>query len=256
MSRTGSIRPARLGMKALAAAAVGLLASFTTGVIAVQAAPGDESHATGTYLSGTLLANLTPLQLAQLGSASADNDGTQPTQTESNPLNATVLQSLVIDIGGGLQIPLDVADAGALSSFAQAEADGSSVGASGLVGSDGAIGVGEVDPADVPSPMTLDLSDALGAEFTDEISDLGLELGATSANAVSLGGGQPVGDYEIVGSQLVISSATLSGVTAAIDGLTDDLTTAVNLLTGEDGSLVDEVTDVASDVLGLLSLGE
>ncbi|MDO7882731.1 IPT/TIG domain-containing protein [Salinibacterium soli] len=255
MSRSRSVRPARFGLRALAALAAGLLASFTTGVIAVQAAPGDESHATGTYLSGSLLNSLTPTQLAEIGSAAADNDGTQATQTENNALNATVLQSLAIDIGGGLQIPLNVADAGALTSFAQAEADGSSVGASGLVASDGAIGVGEVDPGDVPSPMTLDLSDVLGATFAAELANLTLALEATSASATADNGGTPVGDYEIAGSTLTINSNTVAGLSDEIGLLLDAVESDVNDLTGPDGSLVDGVFDVADSVFGLLGLG-
>jgi hypothetical protein len=247
-------------VEGIAALVVATSLAFSSGVIAGNAAAGDESHATGTFLSGNLLDSLTPEQLLLLGTAAANNDGTQATQTVKSDLDATILNALILDIPGGLQIPVTLADVGALASFARAEANGSSLGASGLVTNDGAIGVGAVGPGGVPSPMTLDLTDILGAGFTSEIANLQLELQSISASAESVAAGTPVGDYEIIGTKLYLTSPTIDGISDLLTGPTGptaDLSAAVNALTGSGGSLVGGILAAVQTTLGLgvLELG-
>lgn len=221
--------------------------------LSAGAAPGDESHASGTVLSGTLLAGLTPTQLALIGAAEASNDGTQPTQVEEDDLDATVLQALTIDIGGGVQVPLTLGDAGALQSYARAEADGTSVGAAGMVGDDGAIGVGAPGAGAPPSGLTIDLTDLLSGAIATELTDIDLSLGAVSAGATSTAGGAPVGTYEITGGELVITSSTLADTPVLLAGAITDLETAIAALEGDDGALIDDIVAIP-DLLGVVGV--
>ncbi|MBC7725320.1 MAG: IPT/TIG domain-containing protein, partial [Burkholderiaceae bacterium] len=232
-------------------AAIALVASTTTiFATSATAAVGDSSQATGQFLSGSLLGNLDLATIAELQGVATANDGTQPTQTQSDPLNATVLSALNIDIGGGIQVPLTLADIGAVSEYASSQDNGTSLGASGLVADDGAIGVGAVAPAAPPSAITLTLSDIIGGPLAAELANLSLEVGAVSASASSVAGGTPVGDYEIAGLDLVVVSTTVAGLAGTIQTAVGEVTTAVNALTGPDGSLVTGVVGAVSGVLG------
>ncbi|MEO8094915.1 MAG: IPT/TIG domain-containing protein [Pseudolysinimonas sp.] len=246
----GESRFARWGFKALAALAVATTAVFTVGVLPANATAGDDSHATGAFLSGSMLTNT---QLLAIGSSAADNDGTQATQTDQDNLNATVLNALNITVPGGVQVPLSIADVGALGSFAQAKNDGSSLGASGLVANDGSIGVGAVGAGGVPAPMTLDLADTLGGTLAAEIADLSLELQSLSASAESTAGGAPVGDYEIVGGKILLTSNTIKGLSASLSTLAGNLQGSVDALAGSSGLLSTAVQGIG--LLSSLGLG-
>ena len=93
-----------------------------------------------------------------------------------------MLNALQLNVAGGLQIGLMGVDAGVLDQYAEANADGTSLGASGAVANDGAIGIGPSGPGSSPTAMTLDLSDLLApAVNVAAVTDLSLELGAISA---------------------------------------------------------------------------
>ena len=222
-----------------AVAAVSALALAFAAISApqqAQAAGGDQSRATGTFLSGSLLDTLSPLQLARIGDASAANNGNPTTITNRDDLDATVLQALGIDIGGGIQVPLALLNVGALSSYATASDGATSLGASGLVNDQGAIGVGAL-PAGSPGPLTLNLSQLVGSTLAAELADLSLELGAISARASSTAGATPQGSYEIIGGRLLITSNTLAGTAAAITSLVSTLQASVTALNGPGGTL-------------------
>ena len=253
VTRGRRISPAKTAFAALAAATAFAIAISGFGPVSTaRAVGGDRSSASGTFLSGTLLGSLLPAELARIGTAAAVNPGGAPTQTERDALDATVLDTLSIDIGGGLQIPVNLADVGALSSFAQAQDGATSLGASGLVTNNGAVGVGAVGAGEVNSPMTLDLSDIIGGTLANELTNLNLELGAVSASASSTGGATPQGSYEIVGSRLLLTSNTLAGVTSSVTNLITPLQAAVNGLGGATGGISTAVGGLTSG-LGSLS---
>ena len=108
----------RIGATATALALGGAFALAAP--FSASAADVPESYAEGQFLSGTLLGfDLT--QVLAIESAEAWNDGTQPSQTDKDPLDADVLQDIEIaqeeapqvDLGGVLQI-------GPVAQYAQA----------------------------------------------------------------------------------------------------------------------------------------
>ncbi|PJJ71104.1 IPT/TIG domain-containing protein [Diaminobutyricimonas aerilata] len=226
---------------------------LTLGAGSASAAPGDRSSAEGQFLSGSLLGTLSAPQLALLGSTQAESDGST-NELDRDPLDPSVLEALVVDLPGGVQLPISLADVGLLSSYARADDDATSTGASGLVAESGGIGVGAV-PGGVPGELTLGLEDVLGDEFAAEVADLRFELGALSASATSVEGGQPVGDYEIVGGELVVDSVTLGGITSAVTTTVAELQGSIAGPLADAGTgLSDGVAGVVSDTLGGLGL--
>ncbi|GAA1778304.1 hypothetical protein GCM10009748_08580 [Agromyces lapidis] len=238
-------------------AAVGVIAlTAGGGAVSAQAAPGDESYAEGQFLSGSLLDLIDLSSIIGIDGETASSDGVTP-ETNSTNLDLTALGLLNIDIGGGLQIPLDFADAGVVGQYASAQIDGSSIGASGLISDSGAIGTGVTPaPGVAPGPMSVDLADLLGAEFAGTVSDLDLTLGAISANATATSGGTPAGDYEIASATVVVDSPIVEGITGTVNGAVAELDTAVDGLAGPDGALVDGVLSAVSSVLAVGGLGD
>jgi len=247
-------RIVRASAATLATAGLVALSLFSTGAPA-QAVAGDDSTAESTFLSGTLLANLLPLGI-DLGASSASNDGTQALQTETSGVDALVGATAGV---GAVEVPIVLADAGLLGTFAQAANDGSSIAASGIATVDGDIGVAHIDPEDVPSILSLDLAEILAGGFATELTRLQLDVGAVSSRAESVAAAAATGDYEIVGSQLLLTSDSIAGISATVDSLADTLSASVDAVAGPGGSLLGTVTATASDAfssVGLVSLGD
>ncbi|WP_169738839.1 choice-of-anchor G family protein [Jiangella gansuensis] len=195
--------------------AAGLAPVFAVGawLTPAAAAEGDESRAGARFLDGVVLG--TDLdQIAELAGVEVENLGDPEPVTEANPLDVTLLDSINIDIEGGVQLPLsDIIELGAVNQWATAEDGATSHAATGAVADNGGVGTG-VD-AGFPGNATFDLTDLLGEGLTDLIADVELELGAVSSEAHL----QPVGDdfevvrdYEIAGGRLVITVPLLSGL--------------------------------------------
>jgi LPXTG-motif cell wall-anchored protein len=211
-------------------AAATLLAAGIAPVFAVgawltpaAAAEGDESRAGARFLDGTVLG--TDLdEIAELAGVEVENLGEADPVTEANPLDVTLLDTINIDIEGGIQLPLeDIIKIGAANQWATAEDGAVSHAATGAVADNGAIGTG-VD-AGFPANATFDLTDLLGEGITDTIADVELELGAVSSEAHL----EPSGDdfevsrdYEIAGGELRVTVPLLSGL---------------NLTLGDDGAI-------------------
>jgi len=235
------------------AAAVGAASlSLFGGVTAAHAAPGDVSNASGTFLGGSLLQSIDLDALVNLQGAQATSGGTGDTVTDYNTLDLTALGVVGVEVGGGVQVPIDLGSLGVLGQYASAAPDGSSVGASGAVGSGGVIGTG----APAGGPLTFDLGGAVdalagsvAAGLVDEISDLDLTLEAVSARASQAAPDGPASEYAIAGGRLVIGSATLAGLSAdlntavggvqtSLDGVDTAVNAAVNGLLGALGGVV------------------
>ena len=245
----------RNGRSAIAALSITTLVvgMLTLGAGSASAAPGDRSSAEGQFLSGSLLGTLSAAQLALLGGTHVESDGST-NELDRDPLDPSVVEALLVDLPGGVQLPISLGDVGLLSSYARADDDATSTGASGLVAESGAIGVGAV-PGGEPGDLSLGLGGVLGEEFAAEIADLRLELGAVSASATSVEGGQPVGQYEVVGGELVVDSVTLRGITSAVTTTVTELQASIaGPLTSAGTGLADGVTGVVSDTLGGLGL--
>ena len=211
-----------------------------------------ESYAEGQFLSGTLLGMDLGRVLA-LGSAEARNDGTQPTQTSKDPLDADVLEDYEIAPETSPQIDVgDVLQIGPVAQHAEAHNDGSSFGASGAVADDGAIGVGS-DTSTPPANATFDLEALLGAEFASTLVDLKLELGAIAATA---SGDRNVasGDYSLANAYLTFSSPAIADLTPKVNSALEEVQDALNELVGSNGALIDDVNALLTGIDPLLNL--
>ncbi|MBH0054920.1 IPT/TIG domain-containing protein [Salinibacterium sp. SWN139] len=248
----GLARAVRLTVSAVAAAGLVTLSVFSAGAPA-QAAAGDDSVAESAYLSGSLLSGLLAGELALLGESDASNNGVQALQTDTAGVGALVGLTATV---GGVGVPIALADAGVLRAFSQAANDGSSVAATGLVNVDGDVGVALFGIEDRPSPLSLDLAQVLDAGLASELTALSLEIGATSSRAEAAAPAAATGSYEIVGAELKLTSDTVAGVSATVDGLAGTLSGAVDAVAGPGGSLVGAVSNVALstlDSVGLIS---
>jgi uncharacterized protein (DUF2141 family) len=219
--------------------------SLFGGVTAANAAPGDTSNATGTFLGGSILSLIDLDAIAEIDGAAATNDGTEPTVIDYNTLDLTALGIVNVTVPGGIQVPVDLGSLGVVGQYAEADPDGGSVGASGAVGSGGVIGTGA--PATGPLSVSLGgavdaLAGSVAADLVAELADVDLTLDAVSARASlqATEDGEPelVRDYTIAGGQLVIDSATLSTLTADLNAAVADAQGAVdNVDTGLNSTL-------------------
>jgi hypothetical protein len=224
-------------------------------LVAPLAASADEhleSYAKGQFLSGTV-AGFDLDQIVSLGAAEASNNGTQPTQIQKDPLDADVLDgTVVVSAVDSPQIGLNGVQIGAAAQFARANNDGTSLGASGAITDDGAIGIGE-HQSTPPANATVDLQALLGNEFASTLADLKLELGALAARAEA-DLDVASGDYQIADAVLTFSSPAIANLTPKVDSALDEVVDAVNALLGRNGALVGDVNGLLVDLDPVLNL--
>ncbi|WP_248704796.1 choice-of-anchor G family protein [Curtobacterium sp. MWU13-2055] len=189
----------------------------------------------GRFLSGSAL-GLNLDDILTVTPADAVNTG-GATDTDVHPLDVTALNAVNVNLGGGLNLLGNngILTLGAVNQYAAANADGSSVAASGAVTNTGGIGVGGQDG--VPqSNATLDLSGLIGADLAGALANAQLEVGAVSATAAQAAGpdGAQTGDYGIAGLDLSLTSpalgttvsglrTTLGTLQPTVDGVEDTL---------------------------------
>jgi hypothetical protein len=211
-----------------------------------------ESYAKGQFLSGSI-AGLDLDQIVSLGAAEASNDGTQSAQIEKDPLDADVLDgTVVVESVDSPQVGLDGVQIGPAAQYAEANNDGTSLGASGAIADDGAIGIGE-HQSTPPANATLDLQALLGNEFASTLADLKLELGALAAWAEA-DLETASGDYQIADAVLTFSSPAIANLTPKVDSALDEVVDALNALLGRNGALVGDVNGLLVDLDPVLNL--
>jgi hypothetical protein len=211
-----------------------------------------ESYAKGQFLSGSI-AGLDLDQIVSLGAAEASNDGTQSAQIEKDPLDADVLEgTVVVESVDSPQVGLDGVQIGPAAQYAEANNDGTSLGASGAIADDGAIGIGE-HQSTPPANATLDLQALLGNEFASTLADLKLELGALAAWAEA-DLETASGDYQIADAVLTFSSPAIANLTPKVDSALDEVVDALNALLGRNGALVGDVNGLLVDLDPVLNL--
>lgn len=205
------------------------------------AVPGDVSHAEGQFLSGSLL-GLDAGLVASLNGEIATSDGTADV-TNANNLDLSALGLVNIAVGGGVQVPLSLANAGVVSQYASALSDASSVGASGLVAGDGVIGTGVIPaPGVAPGPLNVNLGQvvgSLGLPGITELANLDLSVGAVSGRAAQAAPGAASGSYEIADAALSFDSPTVAALVGTINTTVAALQGTVN---GLDASLTTSIT--------------
>jgi hypothetical protein len=230
---------------ALAATTAAALLTLTSGIGTALAAPGDTANATGQFLSGNLFA--LPLSaVIDLGGSSASNDGTQGLVVDSDDIDLTALNAVNVQIPGGIQLPLDIAQVGVVSQYAAANEEGASLGASGAVGDQGQIGVDAV-PGQVPGDLNLSLSGVVGSlglnpALLNELANLNLTVGAVSAQATQQAPNPAAGDYEIADLDLSFASPTVASLTGIINTTVATLQTQ---LTGVETALETVIRNLA-----------
>ncbi len=252
--RSGLWTRSRIGRASVKTAAAVGAASLTLfgGVTAANAAPGDLSNATGTFLGGSILSLVNLDDLVQLQGATATNAGSVPTVTDQNTLDLTALGVVNVTVPGGIQVPVDFGSLGVVGQYASADPDGSSVGASGAVGEGGVIGTGGsgTGPLNLSLGGAVDsLAGSVAADLVNEIADVDLTLGAVSARASQDAPDDATSSYTIAGGQLVVDSATLSALTAQLNTAVGDLQSSLD---GVDG-LVNGGVGGALGLLGVQS---
>jgi hypothetical protein len=211
-----------------------------------------ESYAKGQFLSGTV-AGFDLDQVVSLGAAEASNDGTQNTQVEKDPLDADVLDgAYVVEEVDSPQVELDGVQIGPAAQYAEANNDGTSLGASGAIADDGAIGVGDHQNTP-PANATLDLQALIGNEFASTLADLKLELGAIAAQAQA-DLDTASGDYQIADAVLTFSSPAIADLTPKVDSALEEVVDALGELIGGNGALIDDVNGLLVDLDPVLNL--
>jgi hypothetical protein len=116
-----------------------------------QEGEGDFSRSAARFLSGEIL-NVDLDNVAELAGVEAINDGEDETVFDANPLNLEVLNTIEIDIPGGLQVPLsDFVELGAVNQWAAADPGAESHAATGAVADNGGVGTGVDDAGSTPA---------------------------------------------------------------------------------------------------------
>ena len=206
------------------------------------------SYAQGQFLSGTI-AGTNLANVAALQAASANNNGSQDIVTSRDPLNATVLQTVNVDAPQGVQLDLgNIIDAGAINQYAEAKSNGSSLGASGAIGDDGAIGVGSVGSG-AAGDLDVDLDSLLNPKFASVLTDLKLSLNAVSAQAKA-DLSTASGAYTIADAKLSLSSPAISNLTDKVNQALATMDQQLASMGTDDGSLGNAVDGVLDPVLG------
>ena len=237
-----------------AASVVAIGATLTLMVpTAATAATVPTSYAQAQFLSGSLLGGDLANVLALEG-AEAYNDGTQDKQTSKDPLHATALDSIDVDVPGGVQLDLgSFLDAGAINQYAEANNDGKSLAASGAIGDDGAIGVGSVGSG-AAGDLDLDLNSLLGQDYLGLLTDLKLSLEAVAAQATG-NLDSASGDYTLAGATLSLKSPAIANLTTKVLEALKVVDGDLLSLTGDGGGIAIQLAALVQALNPLLTLG-
>ena len=243
--------------QALSAVAGGLVAVL--GVAAIASSGGGAagaaeplSQATGRFLSGSVGGTSLDVVAGIEGEKASYPGNPGPNQ---NSLNVELLNKAIeLPFGDqGLQLPDPTNGAvqlGAVAQYAKANQDGSALGASGAVDSNGGIGVG--GSKGVPTGgATIDLSSSpLLAPIAAQLANLKLTIGAVSARAsqVAIGETQKdpsancvngpyhrvsensqAGNYKIAGLGIDLTSPLLANIGSALTSALDNVLSNANI---------------------------
>jgi hypothetical protein len=196
----------------LLAAGLGLAAlQLSTGSAGAAAPPASQS--TGRFLSGTVGGADLDTIAAIEGESAQSLHGQNVTRY--NSLDASALSGAVrLPLTNVLRLPGgNVLSLGAVSQYANANADGSALGASGAISNSGGIAVGGQQGA-APANASLDLAGAGGSAVAGTLGNLKLNFGALSARAMQSAGsrGSQRGNYLIAGLSLDLSAPALAAL--------------------------------------------
>ncbi|MCU1528650.1 MAG: hypothetical protein JWP75_2413, partial [Frondihabitans sp.] len=187
----------------------------------------------------------------------------------ADPLDVTALNTLNLQLGGLLTLPLNTS-VGVVNQYAQAQTNGDSAGASGVVNNSGGISLTASPPSSaIPTFATLDLKTVLGTlglGSVANLTDVQLLLGAVASSATLDACDAQWGSlysnlqrkYVVAGLNAQVVSPLTSQLVSTVNTTTTGLTTTVNGLTSNTGllsALASGVTSVLGTTLGGLGLG-
>ncbi|WP_430867317.1 choice-of-anchor G family protein [Demequina aurantiaca] len=253
-------------------------AAFSTIDCASPAA--HETRGAGKLLSGDLL-SVDLDGIVALDGVTATNDGTSSSvapassstlgsDTYANPLSVSALGAINVDLGGALVLPLG-ADVGLLNQYANASADGTSAGASGVVNDSGAIDLSAIPPGPgMPTFATLELGQVLDsvmgtglgggiANLADVRVDVGAVASSTELDGCAADWSGDVysaldRDYYIAGLRTELESALIGDLVTTGDTALNGLETTVEALAGDAG-LLSSLSSAIGVVVGGVATG-
>jgi hypothetical protein len=247
----------------------GATATVAAVIIGGAALPAHAAASDATQAEGRLLAGSGTIDLDDVAALAGSFGATAPGGTtggQSDPLDLSVLNSIGINVPGGIQLlgQNGLVNVGVAGQVAATDTT-SAVAAAGAVGADGAIQVGPGTPG---AGATVNLTPLLGDLDVDGVvSELSVGLGALSARAEAdrtFDGADVTTDYQVAGAQVRLVSPAVQQLVQTLDtslGTTDD---TVNAALGADGlttdltaSLLGPVTSALNTLgLGVLSLDD
>jgi hypothetical protein len=245
--RSAFVKVAALGATAALGSALALAAPLSASAATVNTA-----YAEGQFLSGSI-AGTNLDNVAALGPAAATNNGKQSTQVSRDPLSVSALRSTLINQPNGVQLNLgQIVNLGALSQYAQAGKDGTSMAASGAINNDGGIGAGQVDGATTGS-ASVDLDSLLNSSFAKVLSDLNLNATevAAQANAKLK---TASGRYSLAGLTLNFTSPAIGGLDSKVNSSLAPVVAQLGSLNGANGALASSVNSAVTGINPLLNV--
>jgi hypothetical protein len=211
---------------------------------AASADEGNASRSSARFLSGDVLGFKLD-DVTELAGVTAENKGDPDPVTKTSPIDPTALDSINVEIPGGVKAPLsDIIKLGAVNQWATANGDGTSHAAAGAVADNGGVGTG-VD-AGFPGGVTFDLTSVVGDALTDLIDQLKLTLGAVSSEAhlngpeapeAAAGDVQVTSDYQIDGGQLTLKIPAIADVVPPLRDAVGSVDETLKGLVGPDGAI-------------------
>ncbi|WP_163275866.1 choice-of-anchor G family protein [Cellulomonas iranensis] len=239
---------------------------------------GFTATSAGRFLSGSLLGtNLDPvaaLQGVRLVRAAdgaltvtpptaIDPGSPAPTATRLNPLTASALSVVGLDLTG-LGVGLPVGSAGALNQYAQVSGYGTATGAAGLVSDSGGVQVTPTTPSSaLPGPAYVSLGTLLPS--ITNLADTRLRVGAVASSAqldgcadlraMLWGDGTATGavrSYGVADVGLQTSSPVLGQLVQAVNATVGTLQTNLGTLGGTSGPIA---AAIRTGLLGQLGAG-
>lgn len=227
------------------------LSGVAVGIAPASADPG-YAEANAQYLSGTLLGTSLESIVEVEGVEASSEFGDTENTVEANTLSLNALDDeIIIEAPGGIQVPLYVADLGVVGQYAESSPEGNSFAATGLVGTDGTVGLAP-DETTPPGPAVIDLTGLLDTEDAGLLDEAAIRAGAVTSSASQQAPDAPTGDYDIANLDITVHSPVVEGLTDDVLLAVEDVDDAVGAIAGPDGSLLDDITG-ALGVLGVVS---
>ncbi|WJY01482.1 choice-of-anchor G family protein [Curtobacterium sp. 458] len=240
----------------------GATATVAAVIIGGAALPANAAATDVTQAEGRLLAGSGTVDLDTIAALAGSYGATAPggaADGGSNPLDLTVLDSLGVQVPGGIQLlgANGLVDVGVAGQYSSTSTTGA-VAAAGAVTGDGAIQVG----APGSDGASIDLQPLLaGLDLDGVISDASVDLGALSARAEAtrtFEGADVSTDYQVASADVSVVSPAVAALVGQLNTTLGTTSTTLNTALGAGGvttaltgAVTDDLTDVLNTVPGI-----